>query len=352
MGDSFIEAMNSGWEHGARLMQDAADFQVKQEALRQAAALHQMQMAKYAQDIIQSQRDMQYDTQMRDEVSKNPTVFDKRWGEGFSDYVKAGGKMKDWKAPDRYTPENLLAEKLKNSNAGIEEIQAATQRAKSPTGVEYDEKYRTLIQRQTLGEKLPPGDQAYIKAYEKQKTLSAAMPVYTITPTDKGLQTFQTKGAGAGNFVRQDSPLPQAKETPEAAAKMALINQGIEDVKRANKMLFSQDGKIDRALLAKAMVSLPGTSGREFNSYIYNAIEAKLRAESGAAVPESEVKRMARRFVPGTMDNDSTIKSKMSRLNEWLGMAQTMTDPSGSRARHSGGKQRLKWTPNGLVEVK
>jgi len=351
MGESFLEATFSGWDRGVKMAKDEADFTLRQVALQQAAQYHRMQMAKMAQDVIASQRDIQLDAQMRDEVSKNPTVFDKRWGEGFSDYVKSGGRMRDWKAPDKYTPENLLAEQLKNSGAGIEEIQAATQKAKSPTGVEYDEKYRTLIQRQTLGEQLPPGDQAYIKAYEKQKTLSGAMPGFTVVQTDKGFQPFQTKGRGAGDFATPNGPLEQAKETPESAGKMALVNQGIEDVKRAGSMLFGKDGTINRKLLATAALSIPNTPGREFNSYIYNAVEAKLRVESGAAVPDTEIKRMAKRFIPSVMDNDSTIKSKMSRLNEWLGMAQTMTDPSGSRARQSGSKKRVKWTPNGLVEA-
>jgi hypothetical protein len=115
---------------------------------------------------------------------------------------------------------------------------------------------------------------------------------------------------------------PATVQSPEAAAKTELLVNGLKDVERFRGLLIDKDGKINRTLItgmAAPGAGVPGTDSRLGYSYIYNAIEAKLRAESGAAVPETEVKRMAKRFVPSVLDNDETIKSKVDRLEEFLG---------------------------------
>ena len=114
---------------------------------------------------------------------------------------------------------------------------------------------------------------------------------------------------------------PATVQTPEQAAKTELLANGMKDVERFRGLVL-KDGKPDRKLLMGMAVpggGAPGTDSRLAYSFIYNAIEAKLRAESGAAVPETEVHRMAKRFVPGVLDNDKTINSKVDRLNEFLG---------------------------------
>ena len=49
-----------------------------------------------------------------------------------------------------------------------------------------------------------------------------------------------------------------------------------------------------------------------------HSIEAKLRAESGAAVPETEVTRAGKRFKPHPFDLDSTVKIKSELLTDFL----------------------------------
>lgn len=115
---------------------------------------------------------------------------------------------------------------------------------------------------------------------------------------------------------------PATVQSPEQAAKTELLSNGIKDVGRYRDLVM-KDGKIDRQIIVgmsvPGMAGVPGTNSRLAYSYIYNAIEAKLRAESGAAVPETEVSRMAKRFVPSPLDNDETIKAKVDRLEEFLG---------------------------------
>lgn len=106
------------------------------------------------------------------------------------------------------------------------------------------------------------------------------------------------------------------------AAKAELLNQGISDMAEFKGMLIDKDGKVNRGIIAGMSIpgttGLPGTDARIAYSLISNAIEAKLRAESGAAVPKEEVTRMADRFVPSPLDSDATIMSKMRRMEAFL----------------------------------
>lgn len=111
---------------------------------------------------------------------------------------------------------------------------------------------------------------------------------------------------------------PAVKLTVEAAAKKTMIDEAIKNVADFKTMLIDPSGDIDRVLLGTMDTRLPFSQGREAYSLVYDAIEAKLRAESGAAVPEPEVVRMAKRLIPGSLDNDSTIKRKLQMLDGFL----------------------------------
>ena len=125
---------------------------------------------------------------------------------------------------------------------------------------------------------------------------------------------------------------PADRLSSESAGKAALLDQGLLDVQRAGKKLFTFDDNgeitgVDRKLLATAQGNVPFTEGREFRSEIMNTIEGKLRIETGAAAQEGEVKRIADRFMPSVLDNDETIKNKMRRLEEFVKFARAKIDP-------------------------
>lgn len=111
---------------------------------------------------------------------------------------------------------------------------------------------------------------------------------------------------------------PAVKSTAEAAAKEQLLIGGLQNVKEFKAMLIPDGETVNRELLFGLSTRAPFTQGREAYTLIYDAIEAKLRAESGAAVPEPEVQRMAKRFVPSMLDNDQTIKTKLQKMEEFL----------------------------------
>ena len=135
------------------------------------------------------------------------------------------------------------------------------------------------------------------------------------------------------NNQNQLMPIPgggKDRQSPEAAAKTELLEQGVKDVKRFKDMVLDKGGNVDTTLLFNMGIGTPWSKGRLAYSLIYNAVEAKLRAESGAAVPEPEVVRMAKRFVPSYFDNAETIKSKVTRLEDWLSATAERIDPTGA----------------------
>lgn len=132
------------------------------------------------------------------------------------------------------------------------------------------------------------------------------------------------------------------------ASKAELLNQGISDMAEFKGMLISPDGKINRGIITgmniPGMAGVPYTDSRIAYSLISNAVEAKLRAESGAAVPKEEVTRMAARFIPSPLDSDETILSKVRRMEAFL---------RGSFGRIKGaGEPSVKAAPNEPIEGK
>lgn len=124
----------------------------------------------------------------------------------------------------------------------------------------------------------------------------------------------------------------------ETAGKLAALQQAEKDMNGAIGLIFPNG--IDKDPSTKAMIggylNIPLERGREINSYIENAIAAKLRIETGATANESEVKNIASRFfpVPGLDDAQST-KNKLTRLQEFLRAGQFFIDPSGKLRQRS-----------------
>ena len=119
---------------------------------------------------------------------------------------------------------------------------------------------------------------------------------------------------------------PAGKLSAESAGKVALIKQGENDINRFRDMISEKDEKGNITgykrgkLEALAIYGQPGA--RNEYSTLYNAVNARLRLESGAAVPEAEVKRALNTFAPNPTDSDETINSKLTRMNEFFSLAK------------------------------
>ncbi len=92
--------------------------------------------------------------------------------------------------------------------------------------------------------------------------------------------------------------------------------------------LIRPDGSVDRVLLGNMTFSTPGTKGRTMAQGMLDALEAKIRIESGAAVPPEEIKRLAKRARPSLFDSDEGIISKLDRLEMFYNGTIEVLDPN------------------------
>jgi len=106
----------------------------------------------------------------------------------------------------------------------------------------------------------------------------------------------------------------EEKMTPEQAAKVALLRVGSDQLEEAVELITDKNGKFNDTDVATMTFGVPFTGGRNARSLFLSAINAQLRSESGAAVPEEEVQRGFQRFVPQMGDDQKTRESKVNSL--------------------------------------
>ena len=123
-------------------------------------------------------------------------------------------------------------------------------------------------------------------------------------------------------------------QTPENAGKIAMGRQAIEGISTARGILFDKEGNLNRGLIGA--MNLPIVSGLPMNSQariarsaMRNAVEAKLRIETGAAATESEVDRTLARFMPTVSDTKESAKFKLDELDKFFKSSLSITKGAG-----------------------
>ena len=151
----------------------------------------------------------------------------------------------------------------------------------------------------------------------------------------------------------------------ETAGKATMLQQAYSDLEDVEKLLFYKDSKGEERFakgLATAanipMGKFPflgriipdvgfGTKAREIASKLNNALEAKLRIETGAAATQEEFDRLQQRFGITMFDSMLSAKDKIKRLKEFLVSGTAKIDPTG-KFRYQVGGSELGTTPSGI----
>jgi len=129
----------------------------------------------------------------------------------------------------------------------------------------------------------------------------------------------------------------------ESAGKLTMIQQALTDLDQAEKLLFTKEGKFLSGRAAGANIPggrvpvlgrlIPdvgyGAKNRQLASAMNNALEAKLRIETGAAATQEEFNRIQDRFGITAFDNAESARNKIKRLREFMKNAAITVDPSG-----------------------
>ncbi len=179
--------------------------------------------------------------------------------------------------------------------------------------------------------------------------VSSVKPVIDSMPTGSGLpQMGGIAGRRIAQKVAEEEALSRGKGLPsESAGKLTMIQQALTDLDQVENLLF-KDGKFLRGRAAGANIpggSLPGIpsvgfgpANRQLASAMNNALEAKLRIETGAAATQEEFNRMQDRFGITMFDDATSAKNKINRLRDFMKNASIVVDPTGKFTYSTGNK--------------
>ena len=166
-------------------------------------------------------------------------------------------------------------------------------------------------------------------------------------PLDPNLFPSAAGGAAGGGTGKPEEILTKGL-SPERAGRMAMISQGVENIRGVRDAIVSEDGTVDRALVLSMVTDIPFagkgvpfTEGRTIRAQFEDTAAAKLRLETGAQANETEIQNIIDRFLPSLLDSDATIKDKMDRLVAFFETSLSKSDPElfkalTGRARESG----------------
>ena len=200
-----------------------------------------------------------------------------------------------------------------------------------------------LAQLMTERDALPPGDQrrvVYEAAIKKESERADPIQVNQFGSPVAGVDAqgnpvfFQPgRTGGPPQIVPGVKPPPKADEaglTPENAGKVSMAQQSVESIGTVRNIIFDKEGNLNRGVVMA--MNLPGVSGLPLNSQariarsaMRNAVEAKLRLETGAAATESEVDRTIARFMPTFADTKESAKFKLDELEKFFKGSLSLT---------------------------
>lgn len=117
--------------------------------------------------------------------------------------------------------------------------------------------------------------------------------------------------------------------TPEQAGKEQMLETARAQLPIVENLLFDKDGNVQRANVFNARVGVPGTEGQTLGTALEAGIQAITRSETGAAMPPQEVENARKRFQPGPLDTDKTIRLKWKMYQDFLNGSLKLINPRG-----------------------
>lgn len=158
-----------------------------------------------------------------------------------------------------------------------------------------------------------------------------------------------TGGAGkppAGyQYVDQNDPSKGLQAIPggpathlpsETAGRVAMMETAAADLPSARKILMDGRSGTGAPLSSMAASTLNVGDTARANRTVRVAIEGALRAMTGAAAPEQEVKRYENMFMPSPLDSRETATQKLNLLDDFISNAKNLVTqgrgPAGNAA--------------------
>lgn len=180
-----------------------------------------------------------------------------------------------------------------------------------------DQTGREMVQYDQFGNEIGRVPAAPSERAEEDKPLS---------PTE--LLNFP--GARPGMTMRQVNEAgfkPTRQVSPEQAGRMQSLKGATEIAGKLKAAYIKEDGTVNRGAVLSAFANAPNTDGRTISAQFEDALDAVIRARTGAAVTKDELISTIRQFKPSPLDNDATIIDKMNRLDSFVSGASQLAAP-------------------------
>jgi hypothetical protein len=139
---------------------------------------------------------------------------------------------------------------------------------------------------------------------------------------------------------------PLKASSSDASARIALAHNGVRYTKQLRGKFINPDGTINQEMVLSANAPMGGIGeGRTARVIFDDALDARARAATGAAMPDSEKKTYYGMYFPSILDlqNPGTILDKLERLDSF------MTDYLGTLDPHGQIRRNLIKTPDDVA---
>ena len=114
---------------------------------------------------------------------------------------------------------------------------------------------------------------------------------------------------------------------PAAASQFSALMEGREATMNISNMLSND---VNAQLLAQSVPNfMKSQEGKIFESTLEQAIQAKTRAETGAAMQPAELKNTMKRYSPKMGDSNQTALKRLSPLFDYFNQGIAVADPIG-----------------------
>ena len=158
---------------------------------------------------------------------------------------------------------------------------------------------------------------------------------------EKGTTYSVIRNKRTGEEITKPVPIKEQKPlATETAGKLTLSINAQSIAKKARDMIINPEtGEINKQILFEAAAPMGGVGqGRALRSMFMDALDARIRAATGAAVTKEEWPAYFRMYLPGPIDLGSPglIKDKLDRLDSFIDKYITSLDPSGAMRKTIG----------------
>jgi hypothetical protein len=219
---------------------------------------------------------------------------------------------------DPNTGETIIVTPKLPVMAGATVAPEATAPAPAAPAAEGAQPFQSLIDELTAPEPTAEQDLNAAIAAEDAAAAPAVAPATVAAPVPEAPATAAPTSTTrqVGGLEIETLPGGQKKMTPEESAKVAGLQNGVNELAKARSVLIDKNGKVNRVGVMTA--NTPWTEGQTARQQIYRAIEGVKRAFTGAALTDSERADFENMFIPSWRDTDQGVIDKMNAVDAWI----------------------------------